>query len=135
MNASKVVAAIGGRRTKWVVLVLWLVVLGVAGPLGMRLTEVQSNDSSAWLPEGAESTRILAVLPAFQPDNTVQAIVVYERASGLTALVHPLTDDDVADHTSLARWIGEPLPLDHSVLDRLGSTKALPVSENQIFDC
>ena len=39
------------------------------------------------------------------------------RASGLTALVHPLTDDDLADHTSLALWIGEPLTLDQTVLD------------------
>ena len=42
------------------------------------------------------------------------------KASGLTALIHPLTDDDLADHTSLALWIGEPLPLDHSVLDPPG---------------
>ena len=42
------------------------------------------------------------------------------KASNLTALVHPLTDDDLADHTSLALWIGEPLPLDHSVLDPPG---------------
>jgi len=42
------------------------------------------------------------------------------KASGLTALVHPLTDDDLADHTSLAQWIGEPLVLDESVLDPPG---------------
>jgi DOPA 4,5-dioxygenase len=42
------------------------------------------------------------------------------EASGLRALVHPLTDDDLADHTSLARWIGKPLELDLSVLDPPG---------------
>jgi DOPA 4,5-dioxygenase len=42
------------------------------------------------------------------------------RASGLTVLVHPLTHDDRADHTSLARWIGEPLDLDLSALDPPG---------------
>ncbi len=42
------------------------------------------------------------------------------EASGLTALVHPLTDDDLADHTTLAQWIGEPIPLDLSVLDPPG---------------
>jgi DOPA 4,5-dioxygenase len=40
--------------------------------------------------------------------------------TGLTALIHPLTDDDVADHTSLAHWIGEPLALDLTVLDPPG---------------
>jgi DOPA 4,5-dioxygenase len=42
------------------------------------------------------------------------------RSTGLGALVHPLTEDDLADHTSLATWIGEPLVLDLSVLDPPG---------------
>lgn len=42
------------------------------------------------------------------------------EATGLTALVHPLTDDDLADHTTLGQWIGEPLGLDLSVLDPPG---------------
>ena len=53
-------------------------------------------------------------------EDGLPTILPLIRASGLTALVHPLTDDDLADHTSLARWIGEPLPLDHSVLDPPG---------------
>jgi aromatic ring-cleaving dioxygenase len=47
------------------------------------------------------------------------------KASGLTALVHPLTDDDLADHTSLAHWIGEPIPLDLSVLDPPGMNQGV----------
>lgn len=42
------------------------------------------------------------------------------EASGLTSLVHPLTDNDLADHTTLATWIGEPLPLKLDVLDPPG---------------
>ncbi|HKE95259.1 MAG TPA: DOPA 4,5-dioxygenase family protein [Povalibacter sp.] len=42
------------------------------------------------------------------------------EASGLRALVHQLTYDDLADHTSQALWIGEPLDLDLSVLDPPG---------------
>jgi len=42
------------------------------------------------------------------------------REAGLRALVHPLTDDDLADHTSLGSWIGEPVELDLSVLDPPG---------------
>lgn len=45
--------------------------------------------------------------------------------SGLTALVHPLTDDDLADHTSLAHWIGTPLELDLSTLDPPGRNKGV----------
>src|SRR5215813_10282801 len=47
-------------------------------------------------------------------------------ASGLRALVHPLTDDDLTDHTTLAQWIGEPLKLDLSVLDPPGKNQGVP---------
>jgi DOPA 4,5-dioxygenase len=47
------------------------------------------------------------------------------KTSGLTALVHPLTEDDLADHTSLALWIGEPLALDQTVLDPPGMNQGI----------
>ena len=47
-------------------------------------------------------------------------VVPMLEASGLRALVHPLTDDDLADHTRLAHWIGEPVDLDLSMLDPPG---------------
>ena len=48
------------------------------------------------------------------------------EASGLQALVHPLTDDDLADHTSLAHWVGAPLDLDLSVMDPPGKNQGVP---------
>jgi aromatic ring-cleaving dioxygenase len=53
-------------------------------------------------------------------ERSVPEIVAAIEASGLRALVHPLTHDDLADHSSLARWIGEPVALDLSVLDPPG---------------
>jgi DOPA 4,5-dioxygenase len=47
------------------------------------------------------------------------------EASGLTALVHPLTDDDLADHTTLAHWIGDPLLLDLTTLDPPGVNQGM----------
>ncbi|MBL8524937.1 MAG: aromatic ring-opening dioxygenase [Betaproteobacteria bacterium] len=47
------------------------------------------------------------------------------EASGFTALVHPLTDDDVADHTTLARWIGSRLELDLTTLDPPGVNQGI----------
>ena len=47
------------------------------------------------------------------------------EASGLRALVHPLTDDDLADHTTHAHWIGEPVDLDVSVLDPAGQNQGV----------
>jgi DOPA 4,5-dioxygenase len=48
------------------------------------------------------------------------------RASGLRALVHPLTHDDLADHTTLGEWIGEPLELDLTTLDPPGVNQGIP---------
>jgi aromatic ring-cleaving dioxygenase len=60
----------------------------------------------------------------FHEDSLPQVLALIEE-SALTALVHPLTDDDLADHTSLGRWIGEPLPLDLSVLDPPGMNQGV----------
>jgi DOPA 4,5-dioxygenase len=54
------------------------------------------------------------------------AVIEAIEASGLRALVHPLTDDDLADHTSLAHWIGEPLDLDVTTLAPPGLNKGIP---------
>ena len=67
-------------------------------------------------------------IPQFEIHFTRDAlsdILPLIEASGLTALVHPLTDDDVADHTSLARWIGAPLALDLSTLDPPGMNQGI----------
>ena len=53
--------------------------------------------------------------------NVVEAI----KGSDLRALVHPLTDDDLADHTTLAHWIGEPLELNVTVLDPPGKNRGV----------
>lgn len=56
----------------------------------------------------------------------VPAVVATIEATGLRALVHPLTDDDLADHTTLAHWIGEPVELDVTVLDPPGVNQGIP---------
>ena len=58
-------------------------------------------------------------------EDALQQVVPLIEATGLTALVHPLTDDDLADHTTLGQWIGEPLPLDLSVLDPPGMNQGV----------
>src|SRR6185295_5563234 len=62
-------------------------------------------------------------IPQFEihfPRSALAGVVPLIEASGLTALVHPLTDDDVADHTTLAHWIGPPVELDLTTLDPPG---------------
>ena len=59
-------------------------------------------------------------------ERNVGAVVAAIEATGLRALVHPLTDDDLADHTTLAHWIGEPVELDVTVLDPPGVNQGVP---------
>ncbi|GAA1390472.1 MMPL family transporter [Kitasatospora putterlickiae] len=73
-----------GRRGKWVVLALWLVLLVVAGPLAGKLADAEDNQASSWLPSNAESTQVLNEQRAFQPVDTAQAVVVYVRDGGIT---------------------------------------------------
>jgi DOPA 4,5-dioxygenase len=47
------------------------------------------------------------------------------RRSGLRVLIHPLTLDDLGDHTHLGRWIGEPVELDLTVLDPPGVNQGI----------
>jgi aromatic ring-cleaving dioxygenase len=58
-------------------------------------------------------------------ERDLEEIVAGIEASGLRALIHPLTDDDLADHTRLARWIGEPVTLDESTLDPPGRNQGV----------
>jgi len=60
----------------------------------------------------------------FLEDARTDVVAAIED-SGLRALVHPLTHDDLADHTSLAHWIGEPVELDVSVLDPPGQNQGV----------
>lgn len=58
--------------------------------------------------------------------SQLEAVLRTVRASGLRALVHPLTDDDLADHTYLGEWIGEPVELDLTTLDPPGMNQGIP---------
>ncbi|WP_406089373.1 MMPL family transporter [Streptomyces sp. NBC_01013] len=78
-----VAALICGRRTKWLVVALWLIVFVIAAPLAQKLTDAQDNDATSWLPSSAESTQVLESSKAFRPE-VITAIVVYARETGLT---------------------------------------------------
>ena len=74
-----------GSRTRWLVVGFWLVVVVLAGPLSGKLTGAEKNDASAWLPASAESVKVLDVQERFQSPNVYPGVIVYYRASGLTA--------------------------------------------------
>src|SRR3954467_1836346 len=73
-----------GRRTKWAVLVFWILLVAVLGMYAGKLTGAEKNDAKSWLPGSAESTKALDKQAAFQSPNTFLTVVVYEHTSGIT---------------------------------------------------
>jgi RND superfamily putative drug exporter len=74
-----------GRRTKWIVLVFWLIVIAAAGGASTKLTGAEKNDASSWLPPKAESTQVLNLRSQFVSPNVYPAVVVYDAPAGVTA--------------------------------------------------
>ena len=73
-----------GTITKWIVLVVWIVLFLGAGSLSAKLIDVQNNEASSWLPESAESTKVVEELSGTVNPNDIPTLVVYNRSSGLT---------------------------------------------------
>ena len=73
-----------GRVTKWIVFAAWIVVFVVASGFAAKLTDVQNNEASSWLPASAESTEVLDELSTAVNPNDIPTLVVYDRSSGLT---------------------------------------------------
>lgn len=85
-----------GRRAKWLVLLLWLVVLFLTAPFAQKLTDAQDNDAASWLPGSAESTQVLEISEDFRPEQ-IPAIVVFAREDGLTAQDRAQITEDTAE--------------------------------------
>src|SRR5829696_5585061 len=86
----RIAGLVSGRWSKWVVLVFWIGLFAVAGPLAGKLNSAQQNDASAWLPHNAESTQVVELAKQFTPSDIFPALVVYERPGG------PVTPADQA---------------------------------------
>jgi putative drug exporter of the RND superfamily len=96
-----------GRVTKWLVLVAWILAVGVAGGFASKLTDVQNNEASSWLPATAESTRALDRLAPFQDPNAIPTLVVYERAAGLSQADIAAAKADAAEFANVDGVEGE----------------------------
>jgi RND superfamily putative drug exporter len=102
-----------GRWSKWIVLGLWVVVLAAAGPLAGKLTSVEKNDNSAWLPGNAEATQVSDLQKQFQADDIAPAVIVYERTSGITPADQAKVAQDVKTLGGIQGVVGQvvgPLP-------------------------
>ena len=78
-------------RTRWfvrigalVLVLVWLGVGGVGGPLVGKLSEVQKNDNASFLPETAESTEVMNQVARFSESRSIPFIVVMDAGTKVT---------------------------------------------------
>jgi RND superfamily putative drug exporter len=101
-----------GRLLPLVLLVVWLAVGGGLGPYAGKLGEVATNDQAAFLPRGAESTRVIEAQRAFRQDETLPALVVWTSSDGgsLDAGKQPAATRALASLAQSPGIVGTPSP-------------------------
>ncbi|MGI6878330.1 MMPL family transporter [Microbacterium sp. gxy059] len=110
------------RGSRWprivlpaLLIVVWLAGAGLGGPLFGKVSEVSSNDQTAYLPESADATRVHEAQEGFADGDAIPAIVVFSSDAELTdddlaALGTAL--EDVAAQDDVAGDVSPPIPSD-----------------------
>ena len=65
------------------VIVVWLGVASVGGPVFGKISEVSTNDQTSFLPASADATKVQQQAAAFRDETGAPAVVVLERDGGL----------------------------------------------------
>jgi RND superfamily putative drug exporter len=94
-----------GRRTKWIVIALWIVAVAALSPLAAKVADVTSDETASFLPKDADSTKVQALLKdRFPGGETSIGLIVYQRPDGLT-------DADKAQIARDAKAVDEAIPV------------------------
>jgi putative drug exporter of the RND superfamily len=71
---------VSGRRTKWLTVVAWIVLLVALSPLSRQLADETNDETQSFLPDSAESTEVVRLLDEeFEGGQTVNGLLIYER--------------------------------------------------------
>ncbi|WP_439679040.1 MMPL family transporter [Embleya sp. MST-111070] len=122
---------VAGRRSKWAVLAIWVLLIAVGGSLAAKIGSVQDNDPQTWLPADAQSTKAMDIGEKhFADKNVATAVVVYARESGLSATDLAKVDRDRA--ALAAEGAAAPVPAPVVAEDRRAAflSVALRTSKN-----
>jgi putative drug exporter of the RND superfamily len=103
MNSRRSIFTIAaGRRSKWVVFLIWLIGIFIAaGPaqLPTKFADAENNESTSFLPGDAESTHALTATEDLQGGELAPAVIVYARETGLTPADFAKIREDVGRMT------------------------------------
>ncbi|MGY1915051.1 MMPL family transporter [Blastococcus sp. SYSU DS0973] len=110
------------RRThilRWLIpaliAVAWLAVAGPLGSFSGKLGEVSENDSAAFLPDSAESTRVTELQQRFRTERTLPVVLLWEGEDGALAPAalaeaQERVDEAVVIAEDAGALAGEPSP-------------------------
>lgn len=109
---SSVFALPAGRLAKWLVALVWVlvVVVIVGANLPGKFADAEKNESTSFLPGDAESTKALHVTERLQDGEKAPTVIVYRRDGGLTAQDTRTISNDVAELNRITRRFDNSTP-------------------------
>ena len=100
---SRLLTIPGGRRAKWIVAAVWLLVIfgAFATNLPGKFSDAEQNESTSFLPGDAESTKALEKTQRLQDGEKASIVVVYRREGVLTGADTRRIRSDLAELNGL----------------------------------
>ena len=95
-SVEPIVRLITGKKTKWLVLLTWIAVGALSFSPAGKLTSATTNDQRSSLPAGSPSAKALDLQRRFPGSDTLPALIVFQRSTGLTAQDKALIQADAA---------------------------------------
>jgi RND superfamily putative drug exporter len=130
MSWERIAAIPSGRRTKWLVVAGWLVVVALATVVAGRIGDVETNDQRNWLPADAESTRALDLADRrFTADDPEYLLLLYVRGTGITDADREKARADAAALGDLGQ-VPPPVEEGTAILVRVPLTAGQAAEEN-----
>jgi putative drug exporter of the RND superfamily len=84
-----------GRKTKWVVLGIWIVAVVLLAGLSGKVADIQDDSIDSQLPPSAQSTEVFKLQKErFKSGQTTTGLIVYERKGGLNGADRQLIAKD-----------------------------------------
>ncbi|MCG5218882.1 MMPL family transporter [Streptosporangium soli] len=84
-----------GRRTKYLVLLLWLAITLPLASQARNISDAMENNFSQFTPANAESSEVRDLLAAESGSQDLPAVVIYAREAGLTEADRAIAREDI----------------------------------------